>query len=226
MKTVILTEGSKTEVIYFQALIDHLNCADIYVRPGKSPDPLRLLREAIQLKRKEHCEVWVVLDSEIPGQDRTRDRHLKKARIDGARFHIHFAVSEPCFEAWLLSHFNGTKNYNLKKDARFYADLLTKKLGKKYSKSDYRTEPFLQKENLQAAIASHIAMAGLGELTQTILAADQTKPDGSAGYRNGRISSSESMPSSTIKSRSIPTAIPPHSGIPRSRSDKKSSSSG
>lgn len=174
MKLLILTEGTQTEVIYFKALIEHIGRPNVSVKAGKSPDPLRLLREAMQLKEERHGEVWVVLDAEIPGQDRTRDRRMKKALERGKRFSIHFAVSEPCFEAWLLSHFDGTKNYNVNKSGAFYADLLSKKLGSPYSKSNFDITPFLTREHLQSAIASKAGERGLGELIKTITSTDFT----------------------------------------------------
>ena len=173
MKLLILTEGTQTEVIYFEALIEQLGRHDASVQPGKSPDPLRLLREAMQLKEKHKCEVWVVLDTEIPGQDKTRDRRLKKALEDGKRFGINFAVAEPCFEAWLLSLFDGTKNYPLKKGSQFYADMLSRKLGSPYRKSDYNISPFLKKENLQSAINSPAGTRGLSALLKKLINRNQ-----------------------------------------------------
>lgn len=169
MKLIILTEGTRTEVIYFKALIEHLDRCDVSVQAGKSPDPLRLMREAIQLKAKQKCEAWVVLDSEIYGQDKTRDRRLKKALENGKRFGISVAVAEPCFEAWLLSHFDGTKNYNLKKSGQFYGDLLSKKLGSPYRKGEYDKSPFLRNENLQSAMQSPAGKKGLTALLSQLM---------------------------------------------------------
>ncbi|MFC1467548.1 RloB family protein [Verrucomicrobiota bacterium] len=164
MKLLILTEGTQTEIIYFKALIEHYALREVSV----SPDPLRLMREAMKLKEQNNCPAWVVLDTEIAGQDRTRDRRMKKALADGARLDVQFAVSEPCFEAWLLAHFDGTKNYNLKKGSRFYADLLSKKLGTPYRKGEYDISPFLKEENLQSAICSPAGKRGLAKLTKTL----------------------------------------------------------
>ena len=172
MQLIILTEGTQTEVIYFKALIEHFGWRDVSVQPGKSPDPMRFLREAMQLKEKHKCDVWVVLDAEVPGQDKTRDRRLKKALVNGERFGINFAIAEPCFEAWLLSHFDGTKNYNLKKGSQFYADLLSKKLGKPYSKSCYDTALLLTEKNLQSAINSQAGKKGLSALLSQLMQLD------------------------------------------------------
>lgn len=222
MKLLILTEGSRTEIDYFRALIQHLDCADVSVFPGKSPDPIRLLREAIQYHQSQHCDVWVVLDTEVPGRDRTRDRHLKQALASGARFGIHFALSAPCFEVWLLSHLNEVpKKHSPHRDSAFYAKLLSQKLKYPYRKSDYNLAPFLKDENLQAAMQSPAGKNGLTSLTKLLWALAEKEP-----YRNGRMSSSESIPSKTINKRSMPTAIPPLSGIPRSKPERKSSSSG
>ena len=116
---MILTEGTQTEVIYFKALIEYAGKTNAFVQPGQSPDPLRLVQEALQFKTESNVEVWVVLDSEIPGHDPVRDRHLKKAIATARRFGIHFAIASPFFEAWLLAHFDGSKNYNINKENRF-----------------------------------------------------------------------------------------------------------
>jgi hypothetical protein len=164
MKLIILTEGQQTEVLYFNALIQHLGCAGVQIQPGKSSDPIRLLREAIQMAREQACDIWVVLDAEITGRDRVRDRRLKKALIDGERFGIRFALSEPCFEAWLLAHINGVAN-----DGRSYADQLTRKLGQPYKKSDFNTALFLSETRLQNALNSQAGKHGLSDLLRKLI---------------------------------------------------------
>ena len=183
----ILTEGSQTEVIYFKALARHLGCKNITVQPGKSADPLRLLNEAIQLQQTADPEVWVVLDAEVPGKDRTRDRRLKKALEGAKRYGVPMALSEPCFEAWLLAHFDRDKNYAFKQSSQFYADLLSKKLGTPYRKNEYDVTPFLTNTHVQNAIHAPAGQKGLGHLLKRL--------------GNGAGTSNIERPTSNIESR-------------------------
>ncbi len=164
----ILTEGSQTELLYFETLTAHFGCQGVAVQPGKSSDPLRLLNEAIQLKATGDSDIWVVLDAEVPGKDRTRDRRLKKALEGAKRYGVHMAISEPCFEAWLLAHFDRDKNYAFKQSSQFYADLLSQKLGTPYRKNDYSVSPFLEKPHLENAIHAPAGRKGLGQLLERL----------------------------------------------------------
>ncbi|MCY3849425.1 MAG: RloB family protein [Acidimicrobiaceae bacterium] len=71
---------------------------------GKGYDPHRLVAEAKQARRDEHAdeeavtEYWRVFDVEAP----TQHPRLHDANSDGTGQHISVAISNPCFELWLI----------------------------------------------------------------------------------------------------------------------------
>lgn len=109
-KVLIVCEGAKTEPLYFRSLIRELrlNTANICVHGEDcSSDPLSVAQYAIELFEKDaHAHdfdrVYCVFD---------RDTHhtfnqaiaLLNAHKNSDRFHT--ALSYPCFEYWVLSHF-------------------------------------------------------------------------------------------------------------------------
>jgi hypothetical protein len=110
-----VTEGRKTEPNYFIALRNHLQiaAADVQILHPEGTDPLTLTQEAMQLrderKRKArrgfaiaYDEVWVVFDLEKPHDERRRLAVTAMALKEAAG--IKFALSDPCFEYWLLLH--------------------------------------------------------------------------------------------------------------------------
>jgi hypothetical protein len=112
---LIVTEGEKTEPNYFIALRNHLQIAadDDQILHPEGTDPLTLTREAIQLRddrRKEarkgfaiaYDEVWVVVDLEKPHDERRKLAAAAMALKEAVG--IKFALSDPCFEDWLLLH--------------------------------------------------------------------------------------------------------------------------
>lgn len=112
---LIVTEGRKTEPNYLKALRDRLqlNAAEVEVVHPDGTDPLTLTKKAIELRdaRKAavkkgfsiaYDEVWVIFDLEEPHHQRRKlaDQAMRMREAAG----IQFAVSDPCFEFWLLLH--------------------------------------------------------------------------------------------------------------------------
>ncbi|MFF5086324.1 RloB family protein [Streptomyces niveus] len=107
-KILIVAEGVKTEPQYFEGLASHLNAQAVHVisvKPiGTGRDPLSVVREADQRRRQEEQNgdafdsVWCVVDV---------DSHatLPSACDLASRNSLSIAVSSPCFEIWLLWHF-------------------------------------------------------------------------------------------------------------------------
>lgn len=116
---LIVTEGRKTEPNYLDGLRERLGLRTVQVEivHPEGTDPLTLTRKAIELRdaRKREArmgssvaydEVWVVLDLEEPLGPRRRLAAVAR-QLKGA-FGIKFAESDPCFEFWLLLHFEYT----------------------------------------------------------------------------------------------------------------------
>ncbi len=141
-KTTILIvgEGQKTEPNYFRELRREDNVADkfaVKVKKGHGVSPERVVEEAIghkqQAERREedYDQVWCVLDVEGPAHRVALGRAVALAAQPG----ITLCLSNPCFEVWLLAHFE--------RKARAYNDCdhviaQLNKWWQKHCRQDYR----------------------------------------------------------------------------------------
>lgn len=116
---LIVTEGAKTEPNYFRALRNALRLSSVRIEISHSTqtDPVGLTQYAIKLRDSRdrearnsdgvrYDEVWVVFDLEEPAGPRRAQAHQARQlpRAKG----IQFAVSDPCFEYFLLLHYEST----------------------------------------------------------------------------------------------------------------------
>ncbi len=111
----IYCEGEKTEPNYLRSYIVQRfpGCRLlIVIEPTNKNTPVQLVEEAIE-KQKEQQKAgatedifWVVYDRESE-QGYTNDRHTK-AREKAQAKDIQIALSNVCFEVWLLLHFQET----------------------------------------------------------------------------------------------------------------------
>lgn len=104
---VIAVEGEKTEKQYFEGLFHSrkLRVEVLAATEGRSSPPH--IKERLATYVREHRlapqdERWLVLDT-----DRWGPKHLKALGEDAAQGAYHLAISNPCFEAWLLLHHTG-----------------------------------------------------------------------------------------------------------------------
>ncbi|MFE9813665.1 RloB family protein [Streptomyces sp. NPDC005773] len=107
-KILIATEGINTEPQYFEKFTASIKAKAVKVvsvKPvGVGRDPLSVVNEAKRLQGLEKKggdpfdAVWCVVDV---------DEHasLERACIEAGRAGIEIAISSPCFEIWLLWHF-------------------------------------------------------------------------------------------------------------------------
>ncbi|MET7282360.1 RloB family protein [Kribbella sp. NPDC005582] len=121
-----MTEGVKTEVQYIEGLVQYLKSTGITVHVpqtcGVGRDPLGVLREAEEIRDQAISidpfdDVWIVVDVD---QHTTLEECLREARRGG----VSVVVTNPCFELWLLWHFEFSKNKD--HDADSLAALLAK----------------------------------------------------------------------------------------------------
>lgn len=116
---LIVSEGEKSEPTYLNCVLGSLklSTAEVKIIHPPATDPEKLTRHAIQLKEKRqqearngflvpYDEVWVVLDLE--NVHSKRRSQFQQACELGRGAGIEFAVSDPCFEFWLLLHFEYT----------------------------------------------------------------------------------------------------------------------
>lgn len=138
----IFCEGTKSEPNYLR-LYKELFCQSsplIKIEPRSHTDPKGLVDEAIAARRKNlvsfpEDEYWVVYDRESPNKypNETHEEAMRKAR-DAA---VHVALSNVCFEVWLLLH---KTNHDL--CCNTYDELSEKELFKKHFPKYAKGEQF------------------------------------------------------------------------------------
>ena len=111
-----MTEGVETEVQYLQGLAQFMRDSGMTVRgvrpAGVGKDPLRVLKRAAEIVRADpdgYDDVWVVVDVD---DHTTLDDCMRDAPSSGVRV----VVSNPCFEIWLLWHYEGARHHQSKRD--------------------------------------------------------------------------------------------------------------
>jgi len=102
-RILVVCEGTATEVIYFRALIRklRLHTANVAVIPAPSTCPMENFRHAREyLKTGEWDDIYCVFDKD-------KHKHYKSAlnSIEQQKKGLIRADSIPCFEYWLLLHF-------------------------------------------------------------------------------------------------------------------------
>ena len=127
-RVLIVAEGLKTEAAYFTGLARHyrLSTANIVIL-GHGADPATVVREAIKLKQREqrrgdaYDRVFCVFDRDGHAQFEPASQRARAHGIDLAR-------SWPCFEYWLLLHFEYTRKPYVASGARSPCDVCVRDL--------------------------------------------------------------------------------------------------
>ncbi len=143
----IFCEGEKTEPNYINAYVEKTHPRNqrlVNVKKCSKNTPVQLVEAAVNLKKQRDTpdgdQFWVVYDRESTGKykDSLHEDAYKHANSEG----INLAISNVCFERWLLLHFtDSTAPYedytDLMKNSPLKKEL--KKLGlNDYRKSDSR----------------------------------------------------------------------------------------
>jgi hypothetical protein len=108
----IYCEGEKTEPNYINGYLGrfHNSTKLVSVEKTKKTTPKQLVEVAAKAKKDKNAfkedEYWVVYDRESPAKypDRIHFQALEQANAVG----VNVALSNVCFEVWLLLHFNNT----------------------------------------------------------------------------------------------------------------------
>jgi hypothetical protein len=109
---LVFCEGRQTEPLYLDALrreagVREVAAVDLRIEEHKGSNPTTLIRAAITSRDRafahegEVDEFWCVFDVEWPTNHPGLKEALQLARDNG----IDVAVSNPCFEIWLVLHF-------------------------------------------------------------------------------------------------------------------------
>lgn len=131
---IIATEGRTTEKLYFSMF--HSTRVQLKVLPtgeDNRSDPvavmerLRYYQNEFQLADDD--ELWLVIDV-----DRWGDKKLKQVCKEAVTAGIGLAVSNPCFETWLLLHYQAQLNSDWQRCSEVEAQLCGH-LGKQYQKN-------------------------------------------------------------------------------------------
>ncbi|WP_420638781.1 RloB family protein [Candidatus Poriferisocius sp.] len=110
----IYTEGERTEKDYIRLLkqIDRVSESAVLRLKASVPQPLRLVQRAARdLERLDRDEardqVWCIFDVESSNEpnEPNKCKNLLEARNLARKNGIKVATSNPCFELWLVLHF-------------------------------------------------------------------------------------------------------------------------
>ena len=133
-KYLIITDGEKTEVNYFNGLKNSLPediREKIKIEIIKSESPHTLILDAMnKISRYPYYEVWLVFDKD---EVRGFDKIIREA------YNSDFKVgwSNPCIEIWFLSYFGANPNtVNSKQCINVFSEYFRKKVNKDYLKND------------------------------------------------------------------------------------------
>ncbi len=113
---VIATEGKDTERIYFEALKDKIQMHQIKLEilssdkndsaPNKVFD--RLISYQDKYGIEDDDQLWLVID-----KDKWKEKTLSEIASDcNKKKSFHMGLSNPCFELWLLLHYEDVSNYD------------------------------------------------------------------------------------------------------------------
>lgn len=143
-RVLLYCEGQTTEYLYFHGLKQEpflRDTFDLKVEPGSGGSANQVVFDAIKRKNREakagteYDQVWCVLDVE----DVSRLPELRQALKLAADNAIEVFVSNPCFEVWLLAHFE--QRSTAFPSAQAACEYLSRKwweseLGRAYDKAD------------------------------------------------------------------------------------------
>ena len=156
---VIATEGEKTEKKYFEEMVSskYYNNSRVKILVLEKEDPSasspeHVLEEISKFEKdyefEENDEWWLVIDV-----DRWGEKKLSQVASDCLRKNYHLAVSNPCFEIWLLLHLKSLSEYssnvleefseNKKTGTRNRIDSEILSILGEFNKSDLKVEHFL-----------------------------------------------------------------------------------
>ncbi|MDP4501554.1 RloB family protein [Nonomuraea turcica] len=114
-RVLIVCEGEVTEVEYFKGIRDYFRSLPVDIRNckvvGLGRDPAKLVAYALSERDKKDREARAQRDANIAYDevwcvvDVNEHKTLAQALITARRGHVNLAVSLPCFELWILYHF-------------------------------------------------------------------------------------------------------------------------
>lgn len=113
---VIAAEGRNTENIYFESIRVSLCASDVHVevlhRDSNASNPENVYEQIrgfmAEYNIEDDDQLWIVVD-----KDKWKDKMLSSvAQHCAQNDNLHFCVSNPCFELWLLLHIEDVASYS------------------------------------------------------------------------------------------------------------------
>jgi hypothetical protein len=168
---VIAAEGCDTEKLYFEAIkntfkntrihIEVLNRTDFGIAANNSSpkDVLKTLDEFKKLHNlKKDDQLWLIIDRD---RQNVSDKQLSEVAKQVVQKKYFLGLTNPCFEFWLVLHFENPNDFDAEKQATYLKNektnekrllerILSEHIGG-YSKSVYKTDLLMQ--NIRTAIA-------------------------------------------------------------------------
>ena len=135
---VIAAEGHCTENIYFDAVKNHLKASNVHLEilhredDNSSPESVysQIRGFIAEYNIEEDDELWVVVD-----RDRWTVKSLAHvARLCNQNQNLRFCVSNPCFELWLLLHFEDVSQYSDEDMGKIVANRRNSRWGRTFLK--------------------------------------------------------------------------------------------
>lgn len=160
---VIAAEGKDTERIYFEALANkyinprvHVHILKREKEEQNNSSPKHVLRQLVDYEKQYELEsddeLWLVVD-----RDRWTDEMLSNVAIKCAQdYYLHIALSNPCFELWLLLHLVDVallspeerqlwiENRRASKNANPYLKVLLRQAMGSYHEANYDAEMLIE----------------------------------------------------------------------------------
>jgi len=153
-RIIIATEGSKTEQQYFNTLKKELRLGNVeLLKKGtkSSPDQavkrLDKYKETYSRELNKHDELWLVIDN-----DGRSEQTLNKVLEQAKQNKYHLADSNPCFELWLLLHYESLDRLRGLEGSAATGGCASvekelKKFDETYDKSRYEPGKYIEKIN-------------------------------------------------------------------------------
>lgn len=154
---MIFCEGEASEPDYINGLtrLPHVRLktsVNVIIDPGQGV-PLTLVRRAVdQIADPEVDECWCVFDVEWPQNHPNLDRAVELADAQGIRL----AVSNPCFELWLILHFEDQTAFIETRAAIRKSQNLDGRTGKRIDPSTYMPRRRAATERATSLVARHL----------------------------------------------------------------------
>jgi hypothetical protein len=124
---LIVTEGTVTEPVYFELVIQQLQIATVQVKvlPSTASDPRQVVIHADKIAKEQYRKfkkgllginepsffdhVWAIVDTDVATRNNIWNDVVQLANARKVKL----ADSTPCFEFWLLLHFGPTTRADL-----------------------------------------------------------------------------------------------------------------